>query len=123
MYSCFTYGCALYHLNDFIPSSPQMHPMAGQGLNLGLQDVANLADLIVRASDAGMDVATFLEDYERTRKWQVSLTLSGIHALQRMFGVQHVAAKHIKSLGMNAIQNVPPLRRALVDVACRGVAG
>ena len=99
-----------------------MHPMAGQGLNLGLQDVANLADLIVRATDAGMDVATFLEDYERERKWQVSLTLAGIHALQRMFGVQHVAAKHIKSFGMNAIQILPPLRKALVDVACQGVA-
>ena len=99
-----------------------MHPMAGQGLNLGLQDVANLADLVIRATDAGMDVATFLDDYERSRKWQVSLTLGGIHALQRMFGVQHVAAKHMKSLGMNTIQNVPPLRRALVDVACQGVA-
>lgn len=99
-----------------------MHPMAGQGLNLGLQDVANLADLIVKASTSGMDVATFLQDYDRSRKLQVSLTLGGIHALQRMFGVQHAAAKHIKSLGMNAIQNLPPLRRALVDVACQGVA-
>lgn len=96
--------------------------MAGQGLNLGLQDVSNLADLIVQASDAGMDVATFLQDYERSRKLQVSLTLGGIHALQRMFGLQHSAAKHMKSFGMNAVQNLPPLRRALVDVACQGVA-
>lgn len=103
-------------------SRQKMHPMAGQGLNLGLQDVANLADLIVRAADAGMDMSTFLEDYERSRKLQVSLTLGGMHALHHMFGVQHPAAKHIKSLGMNAIQNLPPLRRALVDVACQGVA-
>jgi ubiquinone biosynthesis UbiH/UbiF/VisC/COQ6 family hydroxylase len=99
-----------------------VHPLAGQGLNLGLQDVANLADLILRAADAGMDVASFLQDYEKSRTWQVSLTVGGIHALQRMFGIQHVAAKHAKSLGMNAIQMIPPLRQALVDVACQGVA-
>jgi ubiquinone biosynthesis UbiH/UbiF/VisC/COQ6 family hydroxylase len=99
-----------------------VHPLAGQGLNLGLQDVANLADLILRAAEAGMDVASFLQDYEKSRTWQVSLTVGGIHALQRMFGVQHVAAKHAKSLGMNAIQMIPPLRQALVDVACQGVA-
>lgn len=96
--------------------------MAGQGLNLGLQDVAHLADIIQQAADAGMDVATFLDDYDRGRRWQCSLTLTGLHALHQMFGVQGATAKHVKSLGMNFIQNVPPLRRALVEVACRGVA-
>mmetsp|Transcript_21912 Transcript_21912/g.41478 ORF Transcript_21912/g.41478 Transcript_21912/m.41478 type:complete len:99 (-) Transcript_21912:409-705(-) len=94
--------------------------MAGQGLNRGLQDVAYLADLVVRAADASMDVATCLEHYERTCNLQILFTLSGIDALQRMFGAQHVAANHVKSLGMNVIQNSPPLRPALIDVACQG---
>jgi 2-polyprenyl-6-methoxyphenol hydroxylase-like FAD-dependent oxidoreductase len=66
--------------------------MAGQGLNLGLQDVSNLADVVERAAASGMDPVTFLAEYERSRKAQVSLTLSGIHALHEMFGVQHTKA-------------------------------
>ena len=96
--------------------------MAGQGLNLGVQDVADLAQVITKAAVAGMDVATFLDEYERTRKLQCSLTLSAIHTLHSTFGIQHTVAKHIKALGMNAIQNIPPLRRAVVQVACQGVA-
>lgn len=98
-----------------------VHPMAGQGLNLGLQDVANLADTIGQANSAGMDIATFLEDYNRSRLSQVSATLAGIHGLQQLFGAQQVWAKHAKSVGMNMIQNVPPLRQRLVQAACQGV--
>jgi 2-polyprenyl-6-methoxyphenol hydroxylase-like FAD-dependent oxidoreductase len=100
----------------------QMHPMAGQGLNLGLQDVSDLVNVISKAASSGMDVATFLDDYERTRKVQCSLTLGGIHALHNIFGAQHTVAKHVKALGMNMIQNIPPLRRAMVQVASQGVA-
>lgn len=99
-----------------------VHPMAGQGLNLGLQDVANLVDVLEKGVAAGMDPATFLVEYEQSRKKQVSLTLSGIHALHQMFGVQDTLAKHVKSLGMNLIQNVGPVRRSLVHAACQGVA-
>ena len=99
-----------------------VHPMAGQGLNLGLQDVGNLVDVLERAAASGMDPVTFLSEYDRSRKAQVSLTITGIHALHEMFGVQHTLAKHIKSLGMNFVQNVGPLRRSLVQAACQGVA-
>jgi 2-polyprenyl-6-methoxyphenol hydroxylase-like FAD-dependent oxidoreductase len=96
--------------------------MAGQGLNLGMQDVSNLVNVVERAAASGMDPVTFLADYDRSRKAQVSLTLSGIHALHEMFGVQDTLAKHVKSLGMNVVQNVGPVRRALVQAACQGVA-
>lgn len=99
-----------------------VHPMAGQGLNLGLQDVANLVDVVERAAASGMDPVTFLPEYDRSRKAQVSLTLTGIHALHEMFGVQHTLGKHMKSLGMNFVQNVGPVRRSLVQAACQGVA-
>jgi ubiquinone biosynthesis UbiH/UbiF/VisC/COQ6 family hydroxylase len=100
-----------------------MHPMAGQGLNLGLQDVADLVRSIQKATDAGMDVHTFLSShYNVNRTVQVALTLAGIHALHGMYGMQHLAAKHVKSLGMNAIQNVGLLRRQLAQAACHGVA-
>jgi len=99
-----------------------VHPMAGQGLNLGLQDVANLVDVIEQGVTSGMDPTTFLHEYDRSRKAQVSLTISGIHTLHQVFGVQDTLAKHVKSLGMNMIQNIGPLRRSLVHAACQGVA-
>jgi 2-octaprenylphenol hydroxylase len=99
-----------------------VHPMAGQGLNLGLQDVGNLVDVVERAAASGMDPVTFLTEYDRSRKAQVSLTITGIHALHEIFGVQHTLAKHMKSLGMNFVQNVGPVRRSLVQAACQGVA-
>jgi ubiquinone biosynthesis UbiH/UbiF/VisC/COQ6 family hydroxylase len=100
-----------------------VHPMAGQGLNLGLQDVADLCRSIQKATDAGMDVNTFLSShYNVNRQVQVALTLAGIHGLHGMYGMQHATAKHVKSLGMNMIQNVGVLRRQLAQAACHGVA-
>jgi len=102
-------------------SAHSVHPMAGQGLNLGLQDAANLVDVLVKAHEAGMDLAMFLNEYETSRKLQVSLTLAGIHALQRVFGLQSMPFKHLKSFGMNLLQNVGPLRKQLAQAACNGV--
>jgi len=99
-----------------------VHPLAGQGLNLGLQDVASLVSVVEKALGSGMDPGTFLREYEASRRKQVSLTLSGIHMLQRLFMGQSPAAKHLKSFGMSVVQNVGPARRALVQAATQGVA-
>ena len=99
-----------------------VHPMAGQGLNLGLGDVAELVKCINKARAAGMDVATFLNEYESHRLRNVSLSLGGIHTLQRLFGNQQNPLQHAKTLGMNMIQNVGPLRRQLAKAAAYGLS-
>ncbi|GKZ00483.1 hypothetical protein MPSEU_001000800 [Mayamaea pseudoterrestris] len=99
-----------------------VHPMAGQGLNLGLQDVAQLVQVVKKATDAGMDPSTFLHEYESGRKEQVTMTVGGIHALHQMFHQQSTLAKHVKSLGMNLVQSVGPVRQRLVHAACWGAA-
>ena len=99
-----------------------VHPMAGQGLNLGLGDVHALCQSFERASKAGMDVSTFLNEYASIRQRNVSVSLGGIHTLQRVFANQHVAAMHAKTLGMNIIQNLGPLRRQLAIAAAHGVS-
>ena len=99
-----------------------VHPMAGQGLNLGLQDVDHLVQVIHKATDSGMDPSSFLSDYESGRQRHVSMTVGGIHALHRIFHEQDTMAKHVKSLGMNFVQSVGPLRRRLVQAACWGTA-
>ena len=100
-----------------------VHPMAGQGLNLGLADVQVLADVIDKAAKSGMDVSTFLDEYGSNRQRNVSISLGGIHALQRIFGIQNnVPFQHAKTLGMNLIQNLSPLRRQLAVAAAHGVS-
>ena len=91
-----------------------IHPMAGQGLNLGLQDVAALMVCIEKATNAGMDPSTLLQTvYHPGRVQQVTATLAGIHGLHQIFGVQAAWGKHVKSLGMHLIQNASPIKRAL----------
>jgi ubiquinone biosynthesis monooxygenase Coq6 len=102
-------------------SAHTIHPMAGQGLNLGLSDVQVLVDCIVKAENAGMDLTTFLEEYGSNRKRNVTLSLGGIHTLQRLFANQDVPLQHAKTFGMNVIQNVGMLRRQLALAAAHGV--
>jgi ubiquinone biosynthesis UbiH/UbiF/VisC/COQ6 family hydroxylase len=98
-----------------------VHPMAGQGLNLGVQDAVALVDAAVSAIQAGMDPTAYLSSYESKRQAEVAATLGGIHALHSLFGFQNGALKYLKALGMTAVQSAKPLRRELVRVACLGV--
>lgn len=98
-----------------------VHPMAGQGLNLGLHDVSNLLHIIEKAYKAGMDVSSFWSDYNDQRRWQCALTVGGIHALHQVFAPQSLMAKHVRSVGMNVLQLMGPFRQRLAHAACFGV--
>jgi ubiquinone biosynthesis monooxygenase Coq6 len=98
-----------------------VHPMAGQGLNLGLGDVHTLVSCLEKAHRAGMDLSSFLNEYNTRRHQSVSISLGGIHMLQRVFRSQNVPMQHIKTFGMNMIQNVGPIRRQLAVTAAHGV--
>ena len=99
-----------------------IHPMAGQGLNLGLADVQALVNCIQKAANAGMDVSTFVDEYGTNRHRSVSISLAGVHALQRLFGNQQdTVLQHAKTFGLNFLQNAAPLRRQLVQAAAFGV--
>lgn len=64
-----------------------IHPLAGQGLNLGLKDVAALVDVIVTAGKAGLDIgaASALEPYTRWRRADVATTAAAMEAFARVF--------------------------------------
>lgn len=95
-----------------------IHPMAGQGLNLGLEDVAVLASAIDRAYQSGMDVSTFVEqDYQADRRVAISLKLAGVHMLHELFSMQQAPMMHGKSAGMHFINQFGPLRQQLAKVA------
>lgn len=101
-----------------------IHPIAGQGLNLGLRDVAALAEVLVDGARTGLDLgdAALLARYQRWRgldNLMVSLATDG---LTRLFGVPGRTASAVRRAGLGAVQRLPALKRFFMDEA-RGEAG
>ena len=81
-----------------------------------------LTSSLRKAHDSGMDLSSFLHEYNSNRHKSVSISLGGIHALQRLFNNQDAALQHAKTFGVNMIQNIGPLRRQLAVAAAHGVS-
>ncbi len=101
-----------------------IHPIAGQGLNLGLRDVAALAEVLVDGARLGLDLgdAALLARYQRWRgldNLMVSLATDG---LTRLFGIPGRAASAVRRAGLGAVQRLPTLKRFFMDEA-RGESG
>jgi 2-octaprenyl-6-methoxyphenol hydroxylase len=101
-----------------------IHPIAGQGLNLGLRDVGALVEVLTDGMRLGLDPgdAQLLARYERWRSldsFSVSLATDG---LTWLFGVPGRLPSAVRRLGMSAVQRISPLKRWFMDEA-RGVSG
>ena len=90
-----------------------IHPIAGQGLNLGLRDVAALAECIVDARRLGLDVgdATVLERYQRWRRLDTMALIAATDSLNRLFSNDLPPVRLLRDLGLAAVNQVPPLKR------------
>lgn len=90
-----------------------IHPIAGQGLNLGLRDVAALAECIVDARRLGLDVgdATVLERYQRWRRLDTIALIAATDSLNRLFSNDLPPLRLLRDLGLAAVNQVPPLKR------------
>ncbi len=96
-----------------------VHPLAGQGLNLGMRDVASLTEIIVQARRCGEDYGTIhvLKRYSTWRDLD-RLTLYGFtHMVNKAFSNDSLVLKTLRGIGMTAINNVPFMRRALMNEA------
>ena len=90
-----------------------IHPIAGQGWNLALRDVAAIAELVVDARRLGLDSGGthVLERYERWRRFD-SLALIGItDGLNRLFANDLFPLRLARELGLGAVERIPPLKR------------
>lgn len=96
-----------------------VHPVAGQGLNLGLRDVAALAEVLVEAARRGEDIGAplVLERYQGWRRFDATGLALGMDAVNRLFGARNPAIRAARGLGMGAISAVPGLRRGLMRQA------
>ena len=105
-------------------ASHGIHPIAGQGLNLGLRDVGALVEVLVDGMRIGLDPgdAQVLKRYESWRNldnFTVSLATDGI---TRLFGLPTRTASAVRRLGMAGVQRMPMLKQFFMDEA-RGMSG
>lgn len=101
-----------------------VHPLAGQGLNLGMLDVAALADVISYARRAGQDPGddAVLARYSRWRTGDNALAARAFEWIDRFYRPQPGVAKGIRSLGQRGLERLPMLKRRLV-LHASGLAG
>lgn len=90
-----------------------IHPLAGQGLNLGLKDAAALAQVLVEARRLGEDIggAAVLERYLRWRRFDNVTMAMMMDAFDRTFATDNPVVRGVRDLGMAAVNAVPAARR------------
>ena len=101
-----------------------IHPIAGQGLNLGLRDVGALVEVLVEGRRIGLEPgdAQLLARYERWRALDAFSVAVACDGLTRLFGIPGKLPSMARRLGMAAVQRSAPLKRFFMDEA-RGMSG
>jgi len=99
-----------------------IHPVAGQGLNMGLKDVAALAEVIVDAARLGIDPATVLERYQRWRRFDTMAMGVATDGLNRLFSNHSEVLRAVRDLGLGVVDRLPVLKRMFIREAA-GLAG
>jgi 2-octaprenyl-6-methoxyphenol hydroxylase len=93
-----------------------IHPIAGQGLNIGIRDIAMLAELIVDARRRGLDIGddAVLEQYQRRRRSDALLLAAVTDGLNRLFSNTIPPIRLARDLGLALVHRLPPLKRLLM---------
>ena len=101
-----------------------IHPIAGQGLNLGFRDVAALAEVLVEGARLGLDLGDqiLLERYQRWRSLDALSVAFATDSLTRIYGIPGTTASAIRRFGMGLVGRISPLRNRLMNEA-RGTSG
>ena len=101
-----------------------IHPIAGQGLNLGFRDVAALTQVLVEGARLGLDLgdAQLLARYQRWRGLDTLMVAAATDGLTRLFGVPGRTASAVRRFGLGAVQRIAPLRQRFMAEA-RGETG
>lgn len=102
----------------------RVHPIAGQGLNAGLKDVAALAEVLAHARRRGEDIGRLevLERYQRWRRFDVATLAFATDAFNRLFSNDNVLLRAARDLGMGFVNAAPMLRRGFIREAA-GLTG
>ncbi|MFY0664818.1 MAG: FAD-dependent monooxygenase [Natronospirillum sp.] len=98
-----------------------IHPLAGQGANIGLLDAQAMVDELTHAAThhIPLEETLLLRRYQRRRKVDNLLTMAGMEGLQHLFAADHHAIHWLRNRGMHWFNQQPLLRRAAVELASR----
>jgi 2-octaprenyl-6-methoxyphenol hydroxylase len=101
-----------------------IHPIAGQGLNLGFRDAAAIAQVLAEGARLGLDLGDqqLLDRYQRWRSLDALSVAFATDTLTRIFGVPGAAASAVRRFGMGLVGRIPPIRNRLMSEA-RGTSG
>ncbi|TJZ92264.1 2-octaprenyl-6-methoxyphenyl hydroxylase [Paracoccus gahaiensis] len=96
-----------------------VHPVAGQGLNLGLRDVAALAEVLVEAARRGEEIGSelVLERYQGWRRFDGTALALGMDGVNRLFGTDNALISALRGAGMGIVTALPGLRRGFMRQA------
>jgi 2-octaprenyl-6-methoxyphenol hydroxylase len=99
-----------------------VHPLAGQGLNIGMRDVAALTETVIDATRLGLDIgaAPQLERYERWRRFDSAFSAAVMDGLNRLFSNDSAPLRTLRDLGLGLVDRAPPLKRFLAREAAGG---
>ena len=128
----FTYPLSLSLAQSFVAprlalvgdAAHGVHPIAGQGLNLGLRDVAALAQVLIEAARRGEDLgaADVLERYQRWRRFDATALALGMDSVNRLFSNDNPLLRAGRDLGLGLVNAIPGLRRSFIRQAA-GLTG
>ena len=93
-----------------------IHPLAGQGVNLGLQDVAVLAEEVLAGRDRGVAPGQLelLRRYQRRRKGENLLMMTAMDGFKRLFEQQSLPVRWLRNTGMRGVDRLLPLKQQLM---------
>lgn len=123
----FSYPLGLTLANSFVAdriallgdAAHGMHPIAGQGLNAGLRDVAALADVLEQARARGQDIggAQTLAQYQQWRRFDTATLALATDAFNRLFSNDNPFLRTARDIGMGLVNAAPGLRRGFIREA------
>lgn len=101
-----------------------VHPIAGQGLNLGLRDVAALTEVVTDAVRLGLDIGSsiVLSRYERWRRTDAALSAAAFDGLNRLFSTDWALLRTVRGAGLGIVNRMPQLKQFFVAEAA-GLTG
>ncbi|HYW61867.1 MAG TPA: FAD-dependent monooxygenase, partial [Bradyrhizobium sp.] len=101
-----------------------IHPIAGQGLNLGLKDIAALAEVVVDAARLGIDFgqADVLERYQRWRRFDTMAMGLATNSLNLLFSNESTLLRSVRDIGLGLVDRLPPLKSLFIRQAA-GLSG
>ena len=96
-----------------------VHPIAGQGLNQGLRDIAALTEVVVKAHRSGQDIggASVLDQYQIWRRFDANVLAAATDGINNLFSNANPILRPIRHLGMAAVNAIPTVRRSFLREA------